>query len=126
MGICESKGNENTKGSPQPVPALKPEVVITGHTMVPIKSVAEVVKSICKIITPIKLGSGFFIKFFKGKQDFYCLMTNEHLVTKEMIANNKNKIDIYYDNEKRYLEIFLNSKERFIKDFRDKTIEELL
>ena len=91
--------------------------------MVPIKSVAEVVKSICKIITPINLGTGFFIKFFKGKQDFYCLMTNEHLVTKEMIVNNKNKIDIYYDNEKRYLEIFLNSKERFIKDSRDKTID---
>ena len=34
MGICESKGKENAKGSLQPVPAIKPEVVIAGHTMV--------------------------------------------------------------------------------------------
>ena len=121
MGIYESKGNNNLTGSPQTGPVN--ETVIPGHTMVPIKSIVEVAKSICKIITPNQLGSGFFIKFFKRGKDFYCLMTNEHLVTKEMIANNKNKIEIYYDNEKKYLEIFLNSKERFIKDFRDKTID---
>ena len=50
-------------------------------------------KSICKIEykigTSINLSSGFLIKFFKGEKDFFCLMTNEHVITKELINQKK-------------------------------------
>ena len=100
MGICESKGNKNTKGSPQPGPFMNLGKEIPGYPMLPIKSEENVVKSICKIITPIKSGSGFFIKLFKREKYFYCLMTNEHLVTNAMIE--EKKIGIYYDNAEKY------------------------
>ena len=87
-----------------------------------------------RIITPIKnayvyqiqtinqMASGFFIKLIKGDQDFYCLMTNEHVVNKKMIEK-REIIKVYNKNKKNYsknyLEIKLNPKERLIKDFRD-------
>ena len=42
-------------------------------------------------------------------------MTNEHVITKDIIKN-KEKIKFYYDNESKSKEIYLNS-ERFIKEF---------
>ena len=44
-----------------------------------------------------QFASGFLIKLFKKQQEFFCLMTNEHVVTKEMIIKNKTII-FYYDN----------------------------
>ena len=41
-------------------------------------------------------GTGFLIKLYNDKKEFYCLMTNEYIVTKEMI-NLKEKINIFYD-----------------------------
>ena len=75
-------------------------------------------KSICKISTSYKISSGFFIKFFKQDKDFFCLMTNEHVITKEMIEK-RQIINLFYDNEKIVKEIVLNPNERFIKEFRD-------
>ena len=49
-------------------------------------------------------------------------MTNEHIITQEMI-NKKEKITFYYDNDKMVKEIFLNSNERYIKDFKDMNID---
>ena len=122
MGICESKGNSEEKGPRKTEQPLKLEKIISGRPMLPFKPLIKVARSVCMIISPFKSGSGFLIKFFKGKKDFYCLMTNEHVVTKKMIEN-KNKIDIYYDNEEKYREIFLDSEKRFIKDFKDFTID---
>ena len=79
-------------------------------------------KSICKISKLNKISFGFLIKFFKNDKDFYCLMTNEHIITQEMI-NKKEKITFYYDNDKIVKEIFLNSNERYIKDFKDMNID---
>lgn len=79
-------------------------------------SVLQTSKSICKIETPFQVSSGFFLKFFKGEEDFFCLMTNEHIITKELIEQ-KQKINIYYDNESKVKEIPLNPEERFIKEF---------
>ena len=61
-------------------------------------------KSICKIDTKEKISSGFLIKLFKGEEDFYYLMTNEHIITKELIKQKK-IINIYYDNENKLKEI---------------------
>ncbi len=47
-------------------------------------------KSICKIDTKEQMSSGFLIKFFKGEEDFFCLMTNEHIITKELITKKIN------------------------------------
>ena len=67
------------------------------------------------------MSSGFLIKLFKGDEDFFCLMTNEHVITKDIIKN-KEKIKFYYDNESKSKEIYLNS-ERFIKEFTDNNLD---
>ena len=51
----------------------------------PPPSILKPTRSICKIETSIQKSSGFFIKFFKGNEDFFCLLTNEHIITKELI-----------------------------------------
>ena len=45
----------------------------------------EVTKSICKIIYQNTFSTGFFIKLFKDEKEMLCLMTNGHIITKEMI-----------------------------------------
>jgi len=49
----------------------------------------KVCKSICKLIVPFsnsyKIGTGFLIKLFKKDNPFYCLMTNEHVINKEIV-----------------------------------------
>ena len=81
------------------------------------KCLYKVTKSICKIITSKNAGSGFLIKLYKGNKPFYCLMTNEHVIRKEIIEL-KEKIEIYYDNEYERKEIELNKEERYIKDYK--------
>ena len=63
-------------------------------------------------------GSGFFIKITKDNKPLYCLMTNEHIIKKEMINSNQiHMINISYDNGKKQRIITLNKKERFMKEF---------
>ena len=81
-------------------------------------SILQASKSLCKIHMQGKLSSGFLIKFFKVQEDFFCLLTNEHCITKDMIAK-KEKFFFYFDNETETREIVLDTDERFIKDFRD-------
>ena len=87
--------SNNTK---QKSSSSKPEVDIPENPLQRIDpAIAKVEKSLCKIIfTPKLLGSGFLIHLFKIDQPFYCLMTNEHVVTKKMIEEKKT-IDIYYN-----------------------------
>ena len=49
-------------------------------------------------------------------------MTNEHVITKEMIKQ-KITIDIFYDSQSEFREIKLNPKERLIKEFKDIQID---
>ena len=92
------------------------EVLIPGSEIINLNPILEVSKSICKIITPQGQGSGFLIKLFKRQEDFFCLMTNEHVITKNMI-DNEDKINIHYNNEKVEKEIKLNPNERIIEIF---------
>ena len=78
----------------------------------------KVIKSICKIIGKDKLGTGFFIKLYKDGKVLLCLMTNEHIITKDMIES-KEKIDVKYDFEEKWLPIKLDEKERYIKYDKD-------
>ena len=83
-------------------------------------SIANVSKSLCKIETSLAVSSGFLIKLFKDEEDFYCLMTNEHVITKDMIKN-KDTINFYYDNNNTKIKVIsLNTNERYIKNFKDK------
>ena len=98
MGICESKPNKESSGSNFQTktndPKL-PECIIEKKTFQDNnyhnidRYVAKVSRSICKLKaeneTEIIRGSGFLLKFEINKEYFYCLMTNEHVITKEMI-----------------------------------------
>ena len=77
-----SRSSDNTE---QKNCNFKPEIKISENPLQKIYPAgAKVEKSLCKIIFPPKLlGSGFLIQLFKIDQPFYCLMTNEHVVTKK-------------------------------------------
>ena len=74
----------------------------------------EVCKSVCKIIYKNKVGTGFLIKLQKGDRDLLCLMTNEHVITQEIIES-KEIIYINYDCENKIKKIELGDKDRYIK-----------
>ena len=82
----------------------------------------NVIKSVCKIITTRINGTGFLIKLYKNNKEFYCILTNEHVITKEMI-DMKQKITIIYDAQNKYKEIILNKDERFIKEYKNINID---
>ena len=88
MGVCESgKNTEETsiKGGSQDKHPIKVENILNGKIPIKLRNVVKVSKSLCFIQTPNTSGSGFLIKLFKGTQDFFCLMTCEHVITKEMV-----------------------------------------
>ena len=123
MGVCES--GKNTKetnipsGAPQPKPPKKLEAFINGNEPIKLNTVKEVSKSLCFIQTQNASGSGFLIRLFKRTQDFFCLITCEHVITREMV-NQRKTIKFFYDSQKPKLrEIVLNPDERLIQDFRN-------
>ena len=63
------------------------------------------------------LASGFFLQLKRNNKNFYCLMTNAHVVTKDMIKN-KEKIKIKYDIEEKELNLELNEEERIINCYK--------
>ena len=90
------------------------------------KNIFSVSRSICKINANEVKGSGFLIKFSEYEEDnFYYLMTCEHVIKKELI-NQKAKINFSYDNGHKSKEIILDKKKRIIKDFKDIDIDATL
>ena len=110
------EGKDNSKESKNNL--IENEGITKEYTIIqlPPPSILKPLKSICKIDTSKKVSTGFFIKFFKGEKDFLCLMTNEHIITNELIKERKT-INVYYDYESKVKEITLNPEERFIKEF---------
>ena len=102
---------------------------IDKSNFIKINKLFDICKGVAKIITLKQLGTGFFIKLEKGNAPFYCLMTNEHIIKRDMIKKNE-KIYILYDNQHKKFTINLNQNERFIKDYKylniDITIIEIL
>ena len=80
----------------------------------------QVCKSICKIIIQLEnnqiIGVGFLIKLCQKEKPFFCLMTNGHLINKEIIESNET-IEIYYDFGNIKNKINLDKNERFIKEY---------
>ena len=65
------------------------------------------------------IGSGFFLKFERNNNKmFYCLMTNEHVITPDFI-NKKIEILIKYENENHSLSLKLDKEERIIIFFKE-------
>ena len=149
MGICESNKNMNKPGkTTEKVEQIKinkslkiNEINETTRTTQLIGIVQEckiinspfeefnsnVAKSICKIkiITQKetklekKYGSGFLLKWEIAQEMFYCFMTNEHVISKDIINNNNSTVYIFYDKELKIINIKWNEKERYIKRFND-------
>ena len=108
MGMCEGPN------------ARKEEVKILGSSIHQIDPfLYQVCPSICKIIFSNKVGTGFFIKLYKSNKLIFLLMTNEHIIKKEMI-DNKEEIEVYYNNQISRIKITLNKEERFIQNFKEK------
>ena len=82
----------------------------------------QISKSICKIIIENNIGTGFLIKFLKGEENFYGLMSCEHVITKKLIEK-KSKITFFYDNSNKMKEFALDTSKRYIKDFQDINID---
>ena len=105
MGTCGlSNDRQKTRmkiGTSQDKHPIKEENILNGKIPIKLRNVVKVSKSLCFIQTPNTSGSGFLIKLFKGTQDFFCLITCEHVITKEMV-NQRKTIKFYYDslNEK--------------------------
>ena len=123
MGVYESGKNTeetNIQSGSQTKHPIKVENILNGK--MPMKldpCVVNVSKSLCFIQTPSTSGSGFLIKLYKGTQDFFCLITCEHVIKREMV-NQRQTIRFFYDclNAKQK-EILLNPDERLIQDFRN-------
>ena len=80
-------------------------------------------KGVCKIETPKKFGSGFFMKYKINEKYYYYLVSCEHVIKTDLIKT-KETIKIFYDNDKnnielRLLEIKLDQNERYIKAFKN-------
>ena len=81
---------------------------------------------LCKINTSSgKIGYGFFMKLYKGDNPFHCLISNENIISKDMIKS-KEKIEIKYDNENKSIKIDLNKKERFILNYKFINIDSIV
>ena len=63
------------------------------------RNISNVSKSICKIKieTPLgtKYGTGFLLRFYIDQESFYCLVSNEHVISNDIIIN-ENNIYIYH------------------------------
>ena len=77
-------------------------------------SLTKVVKSICKITYSNKCGTGFLIKLYQDGKELFCLMTNHHVITKELV-DSKEMINVKYNFESKWVQIKLDINERFIK-----------
>ena len=83
---------------------------------------SDISKSICKIYISDQKITGFLLKLPKqGKNSFY-LLTNNHLITDEML-NKKQEIKLYYDdNDSKNVSINLDQNERYIRNFKENNI----
>ena len=63
-------------------------------------------------------GSGFFLKFERNNKIFYCLLTNQHVITSDFIKEKK-EIQIKYENETKQFTLKLDEEERIIISFEE-------
>lgn len=94
---------------------------------VSIDTINQNAQSVCKIIVNNGTGSGFFLKFNAGLKTYKCLVTNEHVITKNLVDYNY-QITVITEKGNQY-GISLNKNSRFIRCFPrpiDITVVEIL
>ena len=64
-----------------------------------------------------KRASGIFLKTQRNNKPFYSIITNEHVISSEMI-DKKESIIIKYQNQRKEFELKLDKKERIIINFK--------
>ena len=87
----------------------------------------KISKSICQLEIENKLsntietnmGTGFLLKFWIDLDIFNCLISNEQMITRNIVDNISNNIIIKYDNELKKINIKLDKNKRYIKNFND-------
>ena len=105
MGVSGTERKKNNKMNKR-----IDEVEIKDSELKPLdKNINKVSPSVCKIIINKYNGSGFFIKLNINDNILLCLMTNEHVIKKEMVENKEN-IEIKYDYESKGIKIKLDKK----------------
>ena len=82
------------------------------------KDLDKILSAICKLVFQDIIDVGFLIKLKKGDKDFFCLLTNAHLINKDKIETNK-QIILYYNIKRDKIIINLNGSERYIKYNKD-------
>ena len=76
----------------------------------------DISKSVCQIEFKVKFGSGFLIKLEKGDMTFYCLMTCEHIINKNILKH-EGSVTAYYNHGKNFFTININKAKRFMKEY---------
>ena len=98
------------------------QALFTQNQIIDIKKVYNIAKCTVKIEisinNKISIGSGFFLKFERNNKMFYCLMTNQHVITSDLIKEKK-EILIKYENENHSLSLKLDEEERIIICFKE-------
>ena len=86
----------------------------------------NVSKSVCKLRIDTNHGSfggsGFFLKFLINGKLYFWLVSNEHVITKEMIKN-KSMVNVSFNIENKDINIKLEQSERYIKTFKDYKVD---
>ena len=104
---------------------IRQEVLIS-DSLIRIPSIEEIDSNIKQCICKIRYsntgGTGFFLKFEINEQLFFFLISNEHVITKDIIKKNET-IKIDYDNELRQINIKLDENKRYIQTFTDKNLD---
>ena len=61
------------------------QVRVNNRPSIHINTYFKIINSSCKIRYENNITTRFLFKTKKGKKDFYCLITCEHVITKDMI-----------------------------------------
>ena len=108
------------------------QLIIEGSEMRSLAVLIDVAKSICKIKyinknNKIMSGTGFFIKIERKDDNdpLFCLMSNEHVISKEVIKS-KTELEIFYDNQHQKIKLVLDKDLRFIRDYRYLNIDAVI
>ena len=95
------------------------QLYIHNHPIIQINNQYTIARSTIKIqLNNNEIGSGFLLKFIRNYKPFYCLMTNQHVISPYLVQN-KSEILVKYDNEMFSILLKLAREERIIFCFEE-------
>ena len=90
------------------------QVRVNNRPSIHINTYFKIINSSCKIRYENNITTRFLFKTKKGKKDFYCLITCEHVITKDMIEKKKTT---FIENSYKPFTVILDKAKRFIRDY---------